>query len=153
MTERAGFNDRPAPMKVLIAESREFAPEGLARLRRHAEVITADLDREGILAAVRDADVLWVRLRNRIDSEVMEAAPRLRVIVTNTTGLGHIDFDEADRRRIRVLSLRGDAEFLKQVRATAELTIGLLLALTRHVPAAAAHVQSGGWNREALQGP
>ena len=36
-------------------------------------------------------------------------------------------------------------EFLKNVTATAELTWGLILSLTRKIPAAVAHVASGGW--------
>src|SRR5262249_25637511 len=47
---------------------------------------------------------------------------------------------------------RGEAEFLKDVRATAEHTIGLLLSLMRHVPAAAADVEAGHWRRDRFQG-
>lgn len=139
-------------MKILVAESHEFSEEALDRLRALGDVVTADLDRPALLASAIDADVLWVRLRNVIDAEVMDAAPRLRVIVTNTTGTNHIDLEEAVRRNIRVLSLRGETEFLKRIRATAELTVGLLLALVRHIPAAASDVRNGGWNRYGFKG-
>ncbi len=139
-------------MKILIAESRDFAPEALERLRRHADVEEANLDRAALIDSVRDVDVLWVRLRHRIDADVMDAAPRLRVIVTNTTGTNHIAIDEAARRGIRVLSLRGETEFLKHIRATAELTLGLLLALVRHLPAAAEHARAGSWDRYPFKG-
>jgi len=53
---------------------------------------SADLDRSGLLSAVEEArNVLWVRLRHRIDAEVMTAARNLKVMVTATTGLNHID--------------------------------------------------------------
>ena len=139
-------------LKLLIAEAEGFSPEALTRLREFADVDTRDLSRAELLASVHDVDVLWVRLRNRIDARVMAAAPRLKVIVTNTTGVNHIDLEEAARRKIRVVSLKGETDFLRSIRATAELTIGLLLSLTRHIPAAAAHVANGGWDRYPFKG-
>lgn len=139
-------------MTILIAESSGFSPLAMRQLRERGDVIEGDLDRAGLLAAVPLADVLWVRIRNQVDDEVLNAATRLRVIVTNTTGLNHIDVDGAQRRGIRVLSLRGEVAFLRTVRATAELTLGLILALVRRLPAAAAHVNAGGWDRYGFKG-
>jgi D-3-phosphoglycerate dehydrogenase / 2-oxoglutarate reductase len=139
-------------MTILIAESEGFSPAALRQLRSRADVVEADLGREELLAAVSSADVLWVRLRNQIDGPILDAAQRLRVIVTNTTGLNHIDLEAAHRRGIRVLSLKGEVDLLKTVRATAELTLGLMLSLVRRLPAAAAHVQQGGWDRYAFKG-
>ncbi len=139
-------------MHILIAESAGFSVDALARLRACADVTARDLQRTELLTAVPAADVLWVRLRNRIDAEVFDAAPNLKIVVTNTTGLNHIDLDEAQRRGIEVLSLRGEQEFLADIRATAELTIGLMLALLRKIPQAAAHARDGGWQRDSFKG-
>ena len=117
-----------------------------------AEVVEADLDRAGLLAACADIDILWVRLRNQIDTEVFDAAPRLKVVVTPTTGLNHIDQQEAARRGIRIVSLKGEVAFLKDVRVTAELTVGLILALMRNLLPATADTLAGNWNRDAFQG-
>ena len=130
-------------MKLLVAESEGFAPAALSLLRTKTEVIEADLDRKGLLQAAPDADILWVRLRTLIDVEVLDAAPRLKFIVTNTTGLNHIDLDTAQTRGIRVLSLRGEVDFLNEIRATAELALGLALALVRRIPAAHEHACDG----------
>jgi D-3-phosphoglycerate dehydrogenase len=137
---------------VLIAESQGFSQAALGVLRGAAEVTLADLDRAGLLREVGEAEALWVRLRHRIDREVLAAGPRLRVVATPATGLNHIDLEEAERRRVRVLSLGGEADFLREVRATAEHTVGLLLALFRHTPAAVEHVRAGGWNRDLFRG-
>ncbi|MEO8075727.1 MAG: NAD(P)-dependent oxidoreductase [Acidobacteriota bacterium] len=139
-------------MKVLLAESEGFSAAALRRLRARAEVIEADLRRHELLDAVADAEVLWVRLRTQIDREVFAAAPGLRVLVSNTTGLNHIDLDEARTRGVHVISLRGEVELLRTVRGTAELTLGLALALVRQLPAATAHVVQGGWNRYQFKG-
>jgi D-3-phosphoglycerate dehydrogenase len=124
----------------------------MATLRRIGDLVLGDLDRPALLAAVPDADILWVRLRHAIDAEVIERSPRLRYIVSPTTGLNHIDLVAAERRGIQILSLRGEQEFLRNVRATAEHTLALILALLRHIPAATRHVAGGGWDRDAFRG-
>ena len=139
-------------MKLLIAEARGFSPQALEILQGAFEVRMADLGRHDLLNAVADADILWVRLRNHVDQEMLAAAPQLRCVVTNTTGLNHIDLNAAEQRGIRVLSLRGEVDFLGEIRATAELALGLLLALVRHIPAASRHVCTGGWDRDHFKG-
>jgi D-3-phosphoglycerate dehydrogenase / 2-oxoglutarate reductase len=139
-------------MTVLIAESEGFSPDALRRLRERVDVVAADLGRDELLAAVATADVLWVRLRHQIDDEVLTAAGRLKAIVTNTTGLTHIDMEAAARRGVEVISLRGHGEFLRTIHATAELTLGLVLALARRLPAAVAHVRDAGWDRYRFKG-
>lgn len=139
-------------MKILIAESRGFSTAALQTLRGVAEIVEADLDRSGLLTAIGDTDILWVRLRNQIDAEVFDAAPRLKVVVTPTTGLNHIDQQEAARRGIRIVSLKGEVAFLKDVRATAELTVGLILNLMRNLLPATRDTLAGNWNRDAFQG-
>ncbi|HMJ09816.1 MAG TPA: NAD(P)-dependent oxidoreductase, partial [Polyangiaceae bacterium] len=68
------------------------------------------------------------------------------------TGLDHIDLEACRARDVRVVSLRGETAFLDNVRATAELTIGLALALLRQIPSAAAAVRAGAWNRDDFRG-
>lgn len=139
--------------KVLLAESDRFSPRAVEMLETFgAEVVLADLDREGLAASLRGVEVLWVRLRNAVDEEILEGADCLRIIATATTGLNHIDLQAAERRGIRVISLRGETEFLRDIRATAEHTLGLMLALLRHIPEAASHARQGGWNRDLFRG-
>jgi D-3-phosphoglycerate dehydrogenase len=139
-------------VRILVSESNEFPFKAAELLRKVGDLELADLDRDALLSAVREVDVLWVRLRHRIDAEVITAAPRLKLIVTPTTGINHIDLDETRRRGVRVLSLRGENEFMQNVRATVEHTLALILALFRQVPAATSHVKDGGWNRDRFKG-
>ena len=138
--------------KIVITESQGFSPLALALLADVAEVVEADADERTLPALAANADVLWVRLRHRIGAAVMDAAPRLRIIASPTTGLNHIDVEEAARRGIEVMSLRGERAFLEGIRATAEHTIALMLSLLRRIPAAISHVRRGGWDRESLRG-
>jgi D-3-phosphoglycerate dehydrogenase len=89
---------------ILVAESSSFSSEAVRFLEDTGNVVLADLDRRSLLSSVTDVDILWVRLRNRIDLQVFQAARRLRLIATPTTGLNHIDVAEAERRNIHIIS-------------------------------------------------
>lgn len=62
----------------------------------------------------------------------MNDLPDLKVIGANITGLDLVDLDEADRRGVKVISLRDYPEFTKTITSTAEHTIGLIIALLRN---------------------
>ncbi|MDB4483533.1 hypothetical protein N9061_00155 [bacterium] len=136
----------------LLAESKEFSEEALNILSKAFDVKNEDLDREQLLENLEQVEILWVRLRTLIDASVMNAAPQLKLIATNTTGLNHIDLEEAYRRGIKIASLKGEYEFLSDIRATAEHTIALTLALLRKIPQAHEHTCSGHWDRYLFKG-
>ncbi len=137
---------------IVISESAGFSPEAMDLLRSAGSVVAADLDRSGLYSAASYADVLWIRLRHRIDEALLAKAGRLKVVVSPTTGWNHVDVDALGRRGIHLLSLRGETEFLKDVRATAEHTVALMLTVLRHIPRAVAEVRAGRWNRDAFRG-
>src|SRR5918996_989391 len=112
-----GIVDQQSQMRILVSESAGFSTRAAELVRHVGDVVLADLERNDLLSAVGEADVLWVRLRHRIDAEVMTAGRRLKVIVTPTTGLNHIGLQEAEHRGIHVLSLRGETAFLRDIRA------------------------------------
>jgi D-3-phosphoglycerate dehydrogenase len=140
------------PHHILIAEPLDFSPEAVRLLQAVAEVTLQTTDRAGLAAAFREFDVVWFRLAHRIDRTMLEGKLRCRVLATPVTGLDHVDLAACAERGIRVVSLRGETRFLEQVRATAELTLALTLALLRRIPAAAADVRRGHWNRDAFRG-
>lgn len=68
---------------------------------------------------------------DRVDAAWFDLHPTVKILGSPTTGLDHIDLQEAERRGVRVVSLQGEREFLNTVTSTAELTWGLILALHR----------------------
>lgn len=58
--------------------------------------------------------------------------PDLQVIGCNMTGTDHLPIKEMERRGIKLISLKGETEFLKEITSTAEHTIGLIIALLRN---------------------
>lgn len=108
--------------------------------------------REDLLRLIPDFDVLIVRFGQKIDREVLERGKRLKAVVTATTGLNHIDTEAAQKLGIKILSLRDETAFLRDITSTAELTWGLILSLVRKIPEAHNHVVSGSWKRDLFRG-
>ncbi|MGI5471808.1 phosphoglycerate dehydrogenase [Streptomyces sp. CA-132043] len=77
---------------------------------------------------------------DRITAEVMDAAPRLKVIAKHGVGTDTIDLDAARARGIPVVCAPGSNS-----RAVAEYTFGLILDATRRISASHTAVVAGGW--------
>ena len=138
--------------RILNAESAGYSQEAAAILARAGDVRLEDLDRRELLDRVSWATALIVRLRHRVDDELLAQSPNLRVVSTATTGLDHVDLDAARRRGVTVQSLRGETEFLHTVHATAEHAWALLLALSRRIPWAHRHATTEPWDRDRFRG-
>ena len=139
-------------LRILNAEPRGYDPEAHAALAELGEVVSEAVPQADLATRVRDFDALIVRLGLRVTGDIIRQAPRLRYIVTATTGLDHIDEKACSERGITVVSLSGEYNFLRTVPATAEHTWALLLALARNVPGAFEHVRAGGWERDRFRG-
>lgn len=86
----------------------------------------------------------WIAGLERIDRELLEHAPRLRVIARYGVGVDAVDLEAAAERGIVVTNTPG-----ANAGAVAELVIGLMLALARRIPHADRCVRRGGWPRVA----
>ena len=137
---------------ILNVEPLNYSAEARQILRSIGRLDERSLTRAELLDCLIAYDVLIVRLGFQVDCEVIDAGQRLKVIVTATTGLDHIDEEYAKQRGITVLSLRGETEFLRTIPATAEHTWALLLTLVRRIPWAFQSVQAGYWDRDAFRG-
>ncbi len=132
--------------RVLVAEL--LAEEGVALLGDSVEVVDgSDLSREALLFTIADCDALIVRSGTRVDRELIGAAPKLRLIGRAGAGVDNIDLDAASERGVIVLNAAGGNTV-----SAAELTIALLLALSRHLASANASLRAGEWNRAAFVG-
>ena len=133
-------------MKVLVTEP--VAREGLEMLKAHADVeVRTGLSPHELEEAVRTADGLLVRSETRVTRGVIEAGAHLRVIGRAGVGVDNIDVPAATSRGIVVVNARSGNTV-----SAAELTVALLLASARHVPAADASVRRGEWTRGAFMG-
>lgn len=139
-------------VRILNAESENYSDDAAQVLRQIGHVDLEDLTRTQLLDRIKQYDALIVRLGFQVDQDIMDAAPQLKVIVSATTGVDHLDLAYAQQRGITVLTLRGEVDFLRTIPATVEHTLGLMLGLIRRIPWAYASVQRGEWTRDAFKG-
>src|SRR5664279_2031258 len=139
--------DKGDVMKIVLAEKVSPATQAVFAAEPGWEVLTYDKLPDGLAAALKDADALVVRSAVQVDDAMMEQAPKLRVVGRAGVGVDNIDADAATRRGIVVMNTPG-----ANAVAVAELTIGLMLALARKVPAANASIHAGKWEKKSLQG-
>ncbi|MFN3969063.1 NAD(P)-dependent oxidoreductase [Flavobacterium sp.] len=140
-------------MRILITESGDFSPNAIAELQKHFEVIQRDFTSlEDLTENIAEVDVLFVRLRFKLTQGILEKAPQLKYILTATTGLDHIDVDYFESRGGKVISLKGEVDFLGSIPSTAEHTWALLLALLKKIPTAFEDVKEGNWHRDHFKG-
>lgn len=99
-----------------------------------------------------DADALIVRLSRKIGKTELDLFPKLKYLLTATTGLDHLDTEILSERNIVLISLRGETEFLKTIPSTAEHTWALCLSLIRQIPCSIDDVKNGNWNRDLFRG-
>lgn len=141
-----------APLRVVLVEPDGYSAQARALLDSLGSVHEGPFERAELAKAASSADILVVRLGHTIDRTILEGAPQLKAVVSATTGLNHIDVAAAEELGVAVLSLKGEVDFLRQIRATVEHTIGLMLAVLRRLPAATSHVEAGGWDRDPYRG-
>ena len=106
-----------------LATNRLYDPEELADL----------LNGGGYQGVVIEADFVF--------EETMEQVPGLEFIGICRGAINHVDVDAATERGILVVNTPG-----RNAHAVAELTVGTMLALARHIPDAHHHVKEGRWS-------
>ena len=140
-------------MKILITEIEQYSPQALVQYQTLGEVISLTTNtRAELLEKVADVDIVIGRLAFNFDEEFFNAAKKLTILGTPTTGLDHINTEIAQQKNVTIISLKGETEFLMNIQATPEHTLLLLLAALRKLPAAHNHVIEGLWNRDLFKG-
>src|SRR5437868_4903122 len=133
-------------MKVVVAEKISSSAVELLREPRWTVVTAEQLD--GKLAEhLATADALIVRSAVQVDATLLEHARKLRVIGRAGVGVDNIDLDDATRKGIAVMNTPG-----ANAVAVAEHTLGMMLAMARHISRADVLMHAGKWEKKTLQG-
>ena len=134
--------------KVFIAD--KLADEGVAALEKYSEIdidFSPGLSVEQAIPHAAEADAIIVRSETKIRGELLDAAQKLRVVGRAGIGVDNIDLDATTERGIVVLNTP-DAN----ATTTAELAVGHMFSLSRHLPMADASVRDGKWERSKFVG-
>ncbi len=139
-------------IKIRIAEAQDFSNEVIDYLKASFTVDVTPCKQDDLKDIFHNYDVFWFRLGFKIGKDLMSEGMRCKIIATPVTGIDHIDEKACLANNIKIICLRGEREFLKEIRATAEMTIALTFAVMRNMMAASNDVQKGNWQRDLFRG-
>ena len=133
-----------ADLKPRVFVTREIAPEGIAKLAKHARVEVWPRDTPPPYAELKrhasEADALLTMVTDRIDAALIASAPMLRVISNLAVGLDNIDVAAATAAGVAVGHTPGVL-----TDATADLAFALLMASARRVAEGDREVRARRW--------
>lgn len=119
-------------MKILVATEKPFAAAAVTGIREvveqggHELVLVEKGTKQDMINAVADCAGLIVR-SDKVDKEVFDAAPQLKVVVRAGAGYDNIDLDEATKHGVCVMNTPG-----QNANAVAELVFGMIVSLIRN---------------------
>lgn len=119
-------------MKILVFTEKPFAPAAVKAIENAVNASGNDLEvveegtRADLLEAIKDAEGLIVR-SDKITSDIMDAAPKLKVIVRAGAGYDNIDLEAATKHGICVMNTPG-----QNSNAVAELVFGMIIMMCRN---------------------
>ena len=135
-------------MRILVSDS--LAQRGVELLRNVPEFevdFNPGLPWEELKVAIGDAEALVIRSATKVTAELIEVAPRLRVIGRAGIGLDNVDIPAASKRGIVVMNTPEG-----NVITTAEHTIAMLMAVSRNIHQATTSMKAGNWEKKRFLG-
>ena len=114
---------------MLPAEAFEF----LSNLPQLQDWSCVDLTKNPHGAHNLTTEVVWVEMNTMVDEAFLNRFPNCRFILTATTGTSHIDEELLASRRIELVSLKNEFDFLEEITSTSEFALALTLSVWRKI--------------------
>ncbi|SNT71731.1 2-hydroxyacid dehydrogenase [Paracoccus seriniphilus] len=135
----------PTRQKLRVSVTRRLPEPVETRMKELFDVALREDDskmtREELIAAMQGSDVLVPTVTDHIDASMLaQAGDRLKLIANFGAGVDHIDVTTARQRGILVSNTPGVV-----TEDTADMTMALILAVTRRIPEGLAEMQAGRW--------
>lgn len=123
---------RQHPLNVFLTEP--ICPDAQSRLADHVhlDIGSENMSHRDVYRAAKSADVILSKTDPLcIDADLMDSAPRLRLIARHGSGYSNVDIEHASRKGIAITNTPG-----VNAVSTAEFTLCLMLSVARHLPMA-----------------
>lgn len=135
------------PFRVLVSDPLE--KEAVATMQRAglAVDVKTDLSPEALKKEIASYEVIVVRSATKVRKDTIDAAPNLRLIVRAGVGLDNVDADYAKTKGITVRNTPAAS-----TNSVAELALGHLLSVARHIGRGTASIKAGKWEKKGLEG-
>ncbi|HLD56947.1 MAG TPA: hydroxyacid dehydrogenase [archaeon] len=134
-------------VSILVTEPEYFDRETIDVLKSVGTVTARRLAKEELVKEIENVDILVCRIETQVDKAVLDAAKKLKIIGSATTGLNHIDLEYAKQKGVQIINLSGT-----HTTSTAEYTFSLILALSKRIPWAFENLSNGIWERHKFFG-
>ncbi len=132
-------------MKLLVCDPTDpKAIEGMREAGIEVDV-RDDITPEELEEVIADYNAMVVRSRTKVREPLIDRAENMEVIIRAGVGLDNIDVDYAESKGIAVRNTPSASS-----NSVAELTIGYLFALVRHLPQVTASMKAGKWEKKAF---
>ncbi|MFI5331406.1 MAG: NAD(P)-dependent oxidoreductase, partial [Desulfobaccales bacterium] len=135
-------------MKVLISDNLHEAGVAVLEAQPNIEVINRPgMKPDELQEVIKDVDALVIRSATKVTAELLNAAPRLKVVGRAGTGLDNVDIPEASKHGVVVMNTPGGNTI-----TTGEHALSLIMALARNIPQAAQSMREAKWEKKKFQG-
>jgi D-3-phosphoglycerate dehydrogenase len=133
--------------KVLISDKLSAAAVDIFRMRGIDTDVKPGLSPAELREIVGQYDGLAIRSATKVTKELLDAAPRLKVVGRAGIGIDNVDVKSATARGVVVMNTpHGNAI------TTAEHAIAMMFALARQIPEASASTKAGKWEKNRFMG-
>ena len=132
--------------KILVSDP--ISPDGLKSLTDHSDFnvdIQTDLNETELAEIIPNYEGLIVRSQTQVTSNIIAAAPNLKVIARAGVGVDNIDVEAATKHGVIVIN----APDGNTISAT-EHSMAMILSMARNVPQAHQSLKNGKWDRKSL---
>lgn len=134
-------------MKVLICDGIDQVAVDRVREAGHEVIEASGLAGDALVESLDGCAALLVRGATKVTAEVLDRAGSLKVVVRAGTGLDNVDRAAAAAKGVEVRNTPA-----ANCVSVAELTLGLLLSLERHIAPASADLAAGRWEKRRYKG-
>ena len=134
-------------MKILISDKMSNKVEDVLKSKLIEYDIKTGLEPDELKSIIDGYDGILIRSATKLTADILENCSNLKVIGRAGVGVDNVDLDVATKNKILVMNTP-----LGNLEATAELTVGLMFSLYRHIHNANASTHEGKWEKAKFMG-
>ena len=134
-------------MRILISDKMSDKVEDVLKSKSIDYDIKTGMDPEELKSVIDQYDGILIRSATKLTSNILADCKNLKVVGRAGVGVDNVDLETATKNKILVMNTP-----LGNLEATAELTIGLMFSLYRHIHLANQSTHDGKWEKSKFMG-
>ncbi|MCB2193837.1 MAG: 3-phosphoglycerate dehydrogenase, partial [Deltaproteobacteria bacterium] len=134
-------------MKILVSDPLHEMGVQIFKDQGFEVEVKTGLSPEELHQAIKGVDGLVIRSATKVDKDLLDASDQLKVVGRAGTGLDNVDIPEATAHGVVVMNTPG-----QNSNAAAELAMGHIFALSRHIARGNRGIKDGKWEKKQLRG-